>query len=60
MNLTTLIPLLVKILPAALQAIQFVAAESGKPFDVAVTDVVNHLTPGQPNAPALDFQAPKG
>ena len=60
MNLATLIPLLIKVLPAALQAVQFVAAESGKPLEVAVGDVVSHLTPGQPNAPALDFQAPRG
>lgn len=35
------------------QAVDVVAANTGKPFDDVVKAVTDHLTAGQPNAPAL-------
>jgi outer membrane receptor protein involved in Fe transport len=37
----------------AVQATQTVANDTGKPLQSTITDVINHLTPGQPNAPSL-------
>jgi hypothetical protein len=42
-------------IPGALEAIH---ADTGKPLDQIVQDVVSHLTAGQPNAPALEPSAP--
>jgi len=39
--------------PVVLQAIQTVAKVENKTPEEAVNDVINHLTPGMPNAPAL-------
>jgi hypothetical protein len=46
--------IIIQILPAVVQAVQTVATDRGKPVDQVVGDVINHLTPGQPNAPALN------
>jgi hypothetical protein len=47
------IQIIAQLLPVIVQAVETVAADSGKPPEVAIEDVIKHLTPGQPNAPAL-------
>ena len=37
----------------AVQAVDVVAKDEGKPLSATITDVMNTLTPGAPNAPAL-------
>lgn len=53
MNWALLLQALPSLISAALQAVQVVEEVTGKPQDKALEDVINHLTPGQPNAPAL-------
>ena len=53
MNWAQIIQLLEQLLPAALQAVATVQAATGKPTAEATVEVVNHLTPGQPNSPTL-------
>jgi hypothetical protein len=38
---------------AVVSAVDTIAADTGKDFATVVQDVIAHLTPGQPNAPAL-------
>ncbi len=45
--------LAVQLLSAALKAAATVQADTGKPWDQVLVDVVNHLTPGMPGAPSL-------
>ena len=45
--------LLYQVLPIVAQAFATVKADTGKPWEEVAQDVINHLTPGQPNAPAL-------
>jgi hypothetical protein len=35
------------------KAVEIVAKDKGKPIDQVVNDVIDHLTPGAPNSPAL-------
>ena len=50
MNWVTII---MQLLPVVLKAVETVASDKGKPVEDVVGDVINHLTPGQPNASAL-------
>jgi hypothetical protein len=45
--------LFMKLFPAIEQAILTVAADKGKPAEEVVSDVIDHLTPGKPNAASL-------
>jgi len=45
--------LILALLPVLKQAITTVAQVEGKTPEAAVADVISHLTPGAPNAPAL-------
>lgn len=51
-----------KALPLLAGVLQFLQQESGKGLVETFTDLINHLTPGQPNAPALapDQQSTSG
>jgi len=40
-------------LPILVKAVETVAADTGKSPEQAAEDVINHLTPGKPNAPEL-------
>ena len=50
--------LLQLVLPALFSAMHTVQADTGKPWDQVAVDVINHLTPGQPNAAALEAGKP--
>jgi hypothetical protein len=43
-----------QLLPVLINAVTVVAKDKGKPVEEVVSDVINHLTPGQPNSPALN------
>jgi hypothetical protein len=43
---------------AAARGVDYIAADTGKPFLEALTDALDHNTPGKPNAPALSPSAP--
>jgi hypothetical protein len=47
------IQIIAQLLPSLVGAVETVAADRGKPPEDVVEDVINHLTPGKPNAPAL-------
>lgn len=49
-----------QLLPIAIQAVDTVGQVTGRPGQHAVDVVAAHLTPGAPNAPALDQQAATG
>lgn len=53
MNWSLLLEILPGILQAAVQAISQIEAATGKPTAEAAAEVVQHLTPGQPNSPTL-------
>lgn len=53
MNWALVIQLVEQLLPVALKAVDTVEQATGKPTAAAVQEVVDHLTPGQPNSPAL-------
>jgi hypothetical protein len=53
MNWALIIELIEQLLPTALQAVQAVEEATGKSTPAAVAEVVQHLTPGQPNSPTL-------
>ena len=57
MNWVQIAQLIRQLLPVAIQAIGVVVQATGKTPEDAAQDVVNHLTPGAPNAPALDGKA---
>jgi hypothetical protein len=42
-----------QVLPVVAKAFATVQADTGKPWEQVAEDVINHLTPGQPNAPGL-------
>jgi len=42
-----------KFLPMIAGLLQFMGQQSGKSLPDVVTEVMNHLTPGQPNSPIL-------
>lgn len=42
-----------KFLPAIAGALHFMQQETGKPWMEIVSDLMNHITAGQPNAPIL-------
>jgi len=58
MNWILVEQLMMQLLPAAIQAISTVQKATGKTPEAAAVDVVNHLTPGAPAAPALSPNAP--
>jgi hypothetical protein len=49
--------LIMQLLPALFSALNTVQADTGKPWEQVAVDVINHLTPGQPNAPSLSHTA---
>jgi hypothetical protein len=53
MNFLQIANLVMQIVPAIFGALQTVQADSGKPWEQVVADVISHLTAGKPNAPAL-------
>lgn len=53
MNLSLITSLLVQVLPSVINAMMTVQQDTGKPWEQVVVDVINHNTPGQPNAPSL-------
>ena len=59
MNWVLIAQLIQQLLPVAVEAIGAVQKATGKTPEGAVQDVINHLTPGAPNAPALGSSAPK-
>jgi len=48
-----LLPFINMLLPVAIQAVDTVAKATGDSQAIATTAVINHLTPGKPNTPAL-------
>jgi len=50
--------LIMQALPALFTAMNTVQADTGKPWEQVAVDVINHLTPGQPNAPSLSGSQP--
>ena len=60
MNPAILIQLFTAI-PSLVQAVQTILnSDAGHTIESAVGALINHNTPGKPNAPALGFDAPKG
>jgi hypothetical protein len=53
MNWALLLELLPGLLQAAMQAVAVVEQATGKATPEAAAEVVQHLTPGQPNSPTL-------
>lgn len=49
-----LLPFINTLLPIAIQAVDTVSKATGDSTAIATTAVVNHLTPGKPNTPALN------
>jgi hypothetical protein len=47
-------PLVLQLFETAIKAVAIVRADTGKPLPVVFQDVINTLTPGQPNAKALN------
>jgi hypothetical protein len=45
--------LIEQLMPVAFQAMATVQADTGKPWEQVLVDVINHLTPGKPGAPSL-------
>jgi len=58
MNFFAMANLIMQVMPSLFQAINTVQADTGKPWEAVVVDVINHLTPGQPNAPSLQEGKP--
>jgi hypothetical protein len=54
MNWTAFAGILSQMLPVVFKAVEIVAKDKGKPIDQVVKDVIDHLTPGAPNSPALN------
>lgn len=42
-----------KFLPMIASTLHFMQQETGKPWTEVLSDLMSHLTPGQPNAPVL-------
>jgi hypothetical protein len=59
MNWALIMQLVQALLPVALQAVQAVEKATGKPTTQAIEEVVQHLTPGEPNSPSLTKDADK-
>jgi hypothetical protein len=53
MNWTAFAGLVSQLLPVVFKAVEIVAKDKGKPANEVVKDVIDHLTPGAPNSPAL-------
>lgn len=49
--------LIMQIMPSLFSALNTVQQDTGKPWEQVTVDVINHLTPGQPNAPSLSTPA---
>jgi hypothetical protein len=45
--------LIEQLMPVAFKAMATVQADTGKPWEQVLEDVIAHLTPGMPNAPSL-------
>lgn len=59
MNFKAFSAMILQVLPSVFEAISIVQADAGKPWEEAVSDVINHLTPGAPDAPALSQGKPQ-
>lgn len=57
MNFIQIANLVLQILPTLFQAIGTIEKDTGKPWDQVAVDVINHLTPGQPNSASLSETA---
>jgi len=53
MNFGVIMSIITQLLPFVFKAVETVAADKGKQPQDVVLDVINHLTPGQPNAASL-------
>lgn len=53
MNWVLIAQLMQQLLPVAIQAVEAVEKATGKTPEDATKAVIDHLTPGQPNAPSL-------
>lgn len=47
-----------KAFPVIIGTLRFMQQESGKSWPDVFSDLMSHLTPGQPNSPALDQTKP--
>jgi len=57
-NFFAIANIIASIMPSLFSAMHTVQQDTGKPWDQVAVDVINHLTPGQPNAPALEANKP--
>lgn len=57
MNFIQIAELVMQLVPTLFSALHTVQADSGKPWDQVLVDVLNHLTPGKPNSAALSETA---
>ncbi len=53
MNWALIAQLIQRLLPVAIEAVEAVEKTTGKPPQLAVEEVIAHLTPGAPNSEAL-------
>ena len=58
MNWLLIAQLIQQLLPVAVQAIDAVEKATGKTPEEAAKEVIDHLTPGAPNSPALNATKP--
>ena len=59
MNPLNIIMLIMKYLPKIIDAVRTIrASDAGKTVEGAVEDLIHHITPGGPAAPALSPDAP--
>jgi hypothetical protein len=58
MNWLLIAQLIQQLLPVAIQAVETVEKATGKAPPEAVQEVIEHLTPGAPNSPALNATKP--
>lgn len=58
MNWLLIAQLIQQLLPVAVQGVEIVEKATGKTPEEAVQEVIDHLTPGAPNSPALTATKP--
>jgi hypothetical protein len=58
MNWLLIAQLIQQLLPVAIQAVETVEKATNKAPEEAVKEVIDHLTPGAPNSPALNATKP--
>jgi hypothetical protein len=58
MDFMQMAALVEQLIPVLFQAMGTVQADTGKSWEQVAVDVINHLTPGKPGAPALSETAP--